>query len=155
MRMFSMQEADKLITLLGERKQLLSAYLALTNQQADILTAEDTDAFNENLDQRQKIIDKIEGLHQEIVPLMQAYTSSVGDSKQPSSYATKINEIESQTQAMLADVRTVDRRALEKAKEKAAFFGAEIKRVNLSRKSIGKYQNNAGMPTSGIFDQKQ
>ena len=155
MRMFSMQEADKLITLLGERKQLLSAYLALTNQQADILTAEDTDAFNENLDQRQKIIDKIEGLHQEIVPLMQAYTSSVGDSKQPSSYAAKINEIESQTQAMLADVRTVDRRVLEKAKEKAAFFGAEIKRVNLSRKSIGKYQNNAGMPTSGIFDQKQ
>jgi len=69
------EEAEKLTELLEKEFDLYEQIHKLTKTQTQLLDKDDIDAFNNSLDKRAQLIEKIKGLHQESEPLMQSYVS--------------------------------------------------------------------------------
>ena len=72
MSKFSREDEMRLIKLLSDEHALFGQIRALTEKQSAFLKQDDTDAFEGSLDERQELIEKINGLHQETKVLMQS-----------------------------------------------------------------------------------
>ena len=73
---YSPDDEKRLIDLLAAQKKTMERILALTEEQSQMLEADDADGFNLSLDRRQAAIEEFDRLHQESAALMQSYASA-------------------------------------------------------------------------------
>ena len=70
---FTSADISRLTDLLQKELELFRKIRKLTEKQTELLSEDDITPFEKSLDERQKLIEKINGLHQESEPLMQSY----------------------------------------------------------------------------------
>ena len=133
---FSRADESRLLTLLMQQTELFGQIRGKTQEQKELLAADDIVSFELSLAHRQELIEQINGLHQESELLMQSYLSlkaaGKGKSKAIDEAAVKLREIVSQCVSM-NDVNT------ETAKTLAEDYIKHIGKLTQSRKSIGAY----------------
>lgn len=134
---FPKEKAEKLERMLEQEFGLFEQILELTAKQAEFLSGDDVEAFDRSLDDRQKIIDKIDGLHQERDVLMQSYVSfsnSAGGGKNET-----IEAALGRLERKIAECVELNDKNSETAKEQAEAYIKQIGNLSLHRKSLGKY----------------
>ena len=143
----------RLLELLSQETELFEGIYELTDEQTKLLAADDDDinTFNKSLDSRQKLIEKINGLHQESDTLMQSCMSMIdsvaGETIEAIEKAIAIRQDAIKKCVELNDKNT----AL--AEEKSEGFVKRIGKLSLSRKSIKGYTPD--MPNNPeMFDKK-
>ena len=146
---FSADNKKRLLVLKKQETELFAQMRGITEKQAELIEADDLAAFNETLDSRQELIEKINGLHQESDALMQSYIS-YADSPE----GEKIGELDAaiaELRGLVAEIAGMSEGIMEAAKTRAAHYTERIGTLSLSRKSLGKYQTD--LPNSPqMFD---
>jgi len=134
---FSPDKVKRLLELLNQEIELFGRICETTEKQAELLLADDLDAFDSSLDSRQVLIEKINGLHQESDILVQSYVSyavfAAGE---------KIGEIENavaKRRDLIAECVAQNDKNTIAAKEKAEDFVERIGQLSLRRKSLELY----------------
>ena len=132
-------EKTRLLELLGEETELFERIYKLTQKQAELLAADDDDisAFNNSLDSRQELIERIKGLHQESDPLMQSCMFMANSTDRNS--IEVIEKVVAQRQAVIEKCVVLNDKNTAAAKEKSEVFTKRIGKLSLSRKSIKVY----------------
>ena len=146
-------EKTRLLELLGEETELFERIYELTEKQAKLLAADDDDinAFNDSLDSRQELIERIKGLHQESDPLMQSCMSMTNNAAGDNAKA--IEKAIAQRQAVIEKCVVLNDKNTAAAKEKSGDFTKRIGKLSLSRKSIKVYTPD--IPNNPeLFDKK-
>jgi len=147
----SRDEETRLLELLGEEQKLFEQIHGLTVQQAELLAADDIEAFDKSLDSRQELIEKINGLHQETNILMQSYISFSGSPGGMKSAAAEA-ALES-LRDKISLCAELNEKNMAAAKEMAEDYIKRIGKLSLSRKSLGAYA--LSVPNnSELFDKK-
>ena len=134
---FPRDKEERLLELLEQELGLFDEIREQTIKQAGLLEADDTEGFSRSLDDRQEIIEKINGLHQEHDVLMQSYVSF---SASPD--GEKIETIESASGRLDAVIREcigLNEKNTDAAKGKAEEYIKQIGEMSHRRKSLGKY----------------
>jgi len=143
------EDMVRLSKLLGDELELHRKIKKLTEEQTELLAKDDIEAFNISLDKREKLIEKIKGLHQESNPLMQSYASSSGSNGKDGEIEekkAKIREIV-ESCALLNDENIISLR------EKTENLTKEIDEKSAKRKGIGGYAQSVPN-TPEMFDKK-
>ena len=149
MSKFSREEAKRLLELLEQETGIFERVLKLTESQTAFVNAEDMDALNESLDQRQGFIEEIDGLHQETQVLMQSYISYSSSSSGKKLAA--LDAAEAKLRGLIEACSELNEKNNVLAKEKAGNIAQRIGKLSTSRKSINSYiQGVAG--GSELFD---
>ena len=156
MNNFPRKKEERLLELLGQELELFGRIREQTAAQAELLKADDSEGFGRSLDERQGIIEKIDGLHQECDALMQSYISfsdpqgdrpatasgGAGPSGAAPSGGGKIEKIERAAlrlrEAIAECVELNDKNAA-LAQDMAEEYIKQIGNLSLKRKSLGKY----------------
>jgi len=148
---YSRDKEARLLELLDKELEIFKQIHGLTEKQAELLAADDVDAFGESLDSRQDLIEKINGLHQESDILMQSYVSfskGVGN-KKSRAIETAIEEIS----RLIAECFGLNDKNTTIAKLMADDYIQRIGKLSLGRKSLGVYAQ--GVPNDPeLFDRK-
>ena len=134
---FSRDKTERLLILLEQETGLFGKIGELTQEQTELLETDDIVGFDHSLDNRQELIIKINGLHQESDILMQSYithTTTGGGNKRDEVEAAIKRLRDAISQCVKLDDENVFR-----AKEKAGDYVKQINKLNQSRKSIGAY----------------
>ena len=151
MNRFSQEKQSRLLELLGEELTLFEKVRELTDKQTELIKTDETDAFNESLDRRWELIEKINGLHQETDVLMQSYisfSSSAGGAK-----AVNVETAAEKLRGLIAECASMNDSNLAMAMEMAEGYTERIDRLSLGRKSLEAYAQS--VPNSPKhFDQK-
>ena len=148
---FSSENEARLLDLQNEELEILKKVRELTERQAELLQADDIEAFSESIDSREALIEKINGLHQESNILMQSYISFAG-----AAGAGKIDAIEDMNRQLaeeLAGCVELNDKNATLTKEKTADYMKQIGKLSLGRKSLGAYVQDVPND-SQLFDKK-
>ena len=148
---FSQDRRARLLELLDKEIELFGRIYELTVKQAELLAADDIEAFDKSLDNRQTLIEKINGLHQDTGILMQSYVSFAD-----SNSGKKIDAIE-KAEAKRMDILTQCASLNEKnslaANEVTETYTKKIDKLTMTRKGLEIY--TPGMTNnSELFDKK-
>ena len=134
---FSKEDLSQLLSLLGQELGIMKQMRELTENQADLLAADDIDAFDKSLESRQALIDNMSGLHQESDVLMQSYITF-----SKSKGGKKIDAVETAAEDLrkaIKECADINSRNAARAKEKSEEYSKQIEKLALERKSIGAY----------------
>ena len=137
---FPTDKQSRLLELLGQQQEAFEQIREMTRKHKELLETDDIDEFDRSLDDRQGLIEKINGLHQESDILMQSYISISGTGG-----GQKIDAIESSAALLaetIADCAALNDEITVSAKEKAEDYIKQIGKLSLSRKSLGAYVQN-------------
>ena len=137
MKQFTQDVKARLLEMLGQEREVFGQIHKITGKQTELISADDVVAFDESLDQRQKLIDKINGLHQETNVLMQsyvAYSKSAGGKK-----IAEIEDAHAQLKDMIAKCAELNGKNEAALKEKSKEYSQRIDKMSLNRKTIGSY----------------
>ena len=140
MSKFTQENASQLLMALRQELELFEKIREITKEQTELIAAEKIVAFNESLDRRQELIEKINGLHQETDGLMQSYisySSSKGGEK-----IGKVEQLSGEVKSLIAECAALNEKNEVAAREKSEEFSQKIERLSLSRKSLGTYIQN-------------
>ena len=151
MIVFKSDDASRLLELLDREFEAFGQMLEMTAKQTELIEADDIETFDKSLDTRQKLIEKINGLHQESTPLMQSYISysnSAGGGA-----INRIEDARSRLGDIVSECASRNDSLLAAAKEKAGTYTSRIDKLSMGRKSMGAYiQSVANTPE--MFDKK-
>jgi len=148
---FSVDSAARLRELLKQELEAFGKMLELTAKQTELIAEDDTEAFDESLDRRQELIEKINGLHQETNALMQSYISYSGAASGES--IGDIDALYGRLRETITECAALNDKNIAAAKEKADKYRGRIDKLSLSRKSMGAYiQTVANGPE--MFDRR-
>ena len=148
MNVIAFSEIERLAELLREELKILEEIEVLTDEQTRLIDHEEFDELTKLLSSRQRLMDKINGLHQETTPLMQSYVSS---SKHNPVY--EVDEIREQIKQVLTKCRTLNEANVNVLREKSTLQSEKIEKQSAQRKGIGGYAQ--AVPTSSErFDKK-
>jgi len=148
---FSRNDESRLLVLLGEELEIFRQIGSLSIKQAELLAADDMEAFEGSLERRQGLIEKINGLHQETDLLMQSYMSfsDAGTGEVSDAIETTAGQLKE----IIADCVSTNDKNMVAAKEKAEEYIKKIGKLSLGRKSLGAYAQT--LPNnSELFDKK-
>jgi len=148
---FSQIDESRLLVLLGEELDIFRQIGSLSIKQAEMLAADDLEAFEGSLERRQELIEKINGLHQDTDLLMQSYISFSDSANGEMSDA--IESTAGQLRDAIADCASTNDKNMVAAKEKAEEYIKRIGKLSLSRKSLGAYAQSVPN-NSELFDRK-
>ena len=142
-------DTEKLSKLLSEELELYGQIRKLTEKQTELLAEDDIDAFNISLEQREALIEKIKGLHQESNPLMHSYISfSKKDNKD-----NEVEELKAKIRKLLEICAEKNDNNIESMKIKTEDHTKRIDEQSAKRKGIGGYaQSVPNVPE--MFDKK-
>jgi len=148
---FPRNDESRLLVLLGEELEIFRQIGSLSIKQAELLAADDMEAFEGSLERRQELIEKINGLHQETDLLMQSYMSF--SDTETGEVSDAIETTAGQLKEIIADCVSTNDKNMVAAKEKAEEYIKKIGKLSLSRKSLGAYAQS--LPNnSELFDKK-
>jgi len=144
-------EKERLLELQKQEIGLFERLREITKEQAEMLAADDAEAFDRSLDRSSEIIEKIEGLHQESEILMQSYTSNL-----PPAHAEKNDPVliaANQIKDALSECARLHEINSAAAKAKADSYITGAGKLNVRRRSLGLYtQALTNSPT--MFDRR-
>ena len=135
-------DIEKLSKLLAEELELYGQIQKLTEEQTDLLSEDDIDAFNSSLDKREELIEKIKGLHQDSNPLMHSCVSN-----------DKIDELMKKIRKTLETCSKLNDKNEEILREKTQDHTKKIDEQSSKRKGIGGYAQSVPN-TPEMFDKK-
>ena len=151
MNVFSPEDEKRLLELVGQRLGIAKEILQLTEKQRDILESDDMDAFGRSLDNRQELIEKINGLHQETTILMQSYLSF--SEAEGGRRIGAIDKAAGDFGEILTQCISINDNNTVVAKEKAEEYLKQAGKLNQGRKSLSAYiQSVPNEPE--LFDRK-
>ena len=139
---------EKLTKLLNGELKLLEKMKELTDEQARQIEADEFDGLGELLNERQALIEKINGLHQESNPLMQSYVSS-------SDYGAvlQIDNLRNKIKQTLLECKELNEKNVGALADKTKDHTEKIDQQSTKIKGIGGYAQ-AVTSTSERFDKK-
>jgi len=141
----------RLVELLVEELGMWEVIRELTKKQAELIAADDMEAFEGSITHRESIIEKIKRLHQESDVLMQSYVSFADSDEKKTVKA--IDDAAKRVTDTIAECIESNGENMEAAREKAEGYMGKISKLSRSRKSIGAYAQN--VPNSPeLFDKK-
>jgi len=147
---FSSAEIEQLSELLNKELDCYVQIRKLTEEQTELLAKDDIEAFDESLDKRETLIEKIKGLHQESTPLMQSYVSFSSNGKKADS---KIDGLTKQIREQLEICAKLNDINAGTMKIKTDEHTKKIDEQSAKRKGIGGYaQAVPNVPE--MFDKK-
>ena len=142
-------DTERLLKLLCDELDLHKKIRKLTEEQTELLTKDEMEAFNSSLDKREELIEQIKGLHQESKPLMQSYASSSNSSKKDS----KIDDLKKEIREVIEKCAHLNDENINNLKEKTENLTKKIDEKSAQRKGIGGYAQ-AVPNTPEMFDKK-
>jgi len=145
---FTAADIGRLSAQLGEELELYKEIRTQTEEQAELLGKDDIEAFNDSLDKREEIIEKIKGLHQESAPLMQSYVSAASSGKNK-----EIEKLKKQIREELVFLEKLNEENIETMKSKTEDHIKRIDNQSAKRKGIGGYAQSVPN-TPEVFDKK-
>ena len=146
---FSVDNKARLLALIKNELELFGQMRGIAEELAKLLESDDIETFNERLDRRQELIEKINGLHQESDPLMQSYISYVNSAGGESD--REMDAAIGELRSLIAEIAGMNDVVMEAAKTKAVEYTERIARMSLSRESLGRYQHELPNPPQ-MFD---
>ena len=150
MSSISSADVERLSKLLGEELEFYRKIRKLTEEQVELLNKDDIEAFNRSLGKREKLIEKIKGLHQEKNPLMQSY-ASLSDSEK--SKNNEIDDLSKQIREIIEFCAGANDNSIAAMKEKTENHIKKIDEQSAKRKGIGGYAQS--VPNNPeMFDRK-
>ena len=143
-------DTERLSKLLNEELELYVQIRKLTEEQTEILAKDDIEAFDNSLNKRETLIEKIKGLHQESTPLMQSYVSFSSDGNNTDG---KIDELKKQIRDELETCAELNDKNMDTMQQKTDEHTKRIDEQSAKRKTIGGYaQSVPNIPE--MFDKK-
>ena len=133
---FSKDEAARLLELLTEELELFTQFRDLTANQMELIAADEIDALNASLDQKEQIIEKIKGLHQESEVLMQSY---VLYSANEEGISNEIDALAERRREMMELCAKLSEGVLSEAQGKSMGYTGKIDEISRNRKGVGAY----------------
>ena len=147
---FSPADKEQLAKLLSEKIKVYGQIRKMTEEQSGLLDKDDIEAFNVSLNKREKLIEKINGLHQDSDTLMQSYVtfssaSSGGDKE--------INKLRNDIHDALKACAELNDKNIASLQSKSESQKERINKQSAKRKGIGGYaQSVPNVPE--MFDKK-
>jgi len=142
-------DTERLLKLLCDELDLHKKIRKLTEEQTELLTKDEMEAFNSSLDKREELIEQIKGLHQESKPLMQSYaSSSSSDSKD-----SKLEEVNKEICEIVEKCAGLNSENMVNLRNKIDDHTKKIDERSAKRKGIGGYAQ-AVPNTPEMFDKK-
>ena len=162
MSAFPQETEGRLLELLARETELFGQLNELMEEQAGLLAADNTEAFNRSLDAGRAVIEKINGLHQETEVLMQSYMSfdaggeagsDAGGEHTAGGKSGAVESARARLNSVIAECAELTDKNMAAAKEKTEDYIRQIGNLSLRRKSFGKYA--LGVPNDPeLFDKK-
>jgi len=154
------EDLARLSELLKAELEAYEQIRKLSKKQSALLAKDSISEFDESLDEGQKYIEKINGLHQESGPLMQSYMSAAEDSAATAVITAAADGKDAGIESLIAQIRDVLKACAElnamntdAAKEKTEGYTEKIGKLSANRKGIGGYAQS--LPnTPEIFDKR-
>ncbi|MCL2820542.1 MAG: flagellar protein FlgN [Oscillospiraceae bacterium] len=143
-------DKERLIELLKEKLKIYKQIKKHTEEQTELLAKDDIEAFDSSLDKREKLIEKINGLHQETETLMQSYVSAPEDGKEKN---PEIDNLEKEIREVLTECASLNDDNIAMMKEKTEEHIKKIEEQSAKRKGIGGYAQSVPN-TPEVFDKK-
>ena len=150
MSKFASSDKERLLKLLSEKLKIYKQIRKLTEEQTELLEKDDIEAFDSSLEKRAKLIEKINGLHQESETLMQSYALAAEESKDKNS---DINKLEKDIRDILKECANLNDNNIAVMKEKTQEHIKRIDEQSAKRKGVGGYVQSVPN-TSEVFDKK-
>jgi flagellar biosynthesis/type III secretory pathway chaperone len=141
-------DVERLSELLSEELEIFEEILKLTEKQTKLLKKDEIEELNSSLEKRQELIEKINGLHQELDPLMQSYISSPAENKND-----KIEQYRERIKELITACTEQSNDNMNAIKAKADEQVKKIEKQSAKRKGIGGYAQ-AVPNTPEVFDKK-
>ena len=148
MSLLEPSDTRRLLELLEEELKIYGQIQKQTEKQAHLLARDDIETFNDSLEKRAKLIEKIKGLHQESDPLMQSYISLAKDERN-----SEIDAINKEIHEALEICSRQNVENVTAMKEKTEEQTKKIKKQSEKRKTIGGYAQSVPN-TPEVFDKK-
>ena len=149
MSKFSSSEMERLAKLLGKEHTLYEQIRKLTQQQTQLLAKDDIEEFNDSLDKREELIEKIKGLHQESDALVQSYTSYA----EAGTGNNEIDKLRSDIRELVQICVNLNDDNIMAMREKTDDHSKKIDEQSAKRKGIGGYAQSVPN-TPEMFDKK-
>ena len=141
-------DLERLSKLQSEELELHKKIRKLTEEQTELLTKDDIEAFNTSLEKREKLIEEIKGLHQESTPLMQSYASSSSEGKN-----STVENLKKEIREVIETCAKLNDKNITSLKRKTEDLTKEIDDKSAKRKGIGGYAQSVPN-TPEVFDKK-
>ena len=145
---FTSADINRLTDLLQNELELLGKVRKLTDKQTTLLAEDDITPFERSLDERQELIEKINGLHQESNPLMQSCASQSPDSKK-----SKIDDLKKKIRETVEICAGLNDKNILTMRDKTEDHTKKIDEQSAKRKGIGGYAQSVPN-TPEMFDKK-
>ena len=137
MSKFDKGNEERLIKLLEEEKELFVKMKEQTVKQMELLAADEIEEFSESLDLREKLKEKINGLHQESDTLMQSYISSLAPGGRGKVKA--IEKLKDEIREIISECKEMNDKNFKTAKSKIEEYTKRIKELDTSKKTFNAY----------------
>jgi len=147
---FAPSDKERLIKLLTDKLKIYKQIRKITEEQTELLAKDDIEAFDSSLEKRAKLIEKINGLHQESETLMQSYALAPEESSDKSS---DINKLDKEIRDILTDCANLNDKNIAVMKDKTEEHIKRIDEQSAKRKGVGGYVQSVPN-TSEVFDKK-
>jgi len=134
------KKTARLLELLKKEHEVFTGILELAKQQAELIEADDIDAFSESLNRTQEKIEIINELHKESSELMQTYTSHSGFPGEGKNSEIEITS--GKLRKIIEECAGLNDKNSIAAKKRTQYYMERIDKLHLSRKSIGSYIQN-------------
>ena len=150
MSKFASADKERLTKLLSEKLDIYKKIFKLTEEQTQLLDKDDIEAFNGSLDKRAKLMEKINGLHQESETLMQSYVLASSDNDKKNS---DIDELDKEIRKILIDCANLNEKNIATMNEKTQEQAKKIEEQSAKRKGVTGYVQSVPN-TPEVFDKK-
>ena len=148
--MSNFTSAERLLELLSDELKVYEKIFKLTEEQTKLLVKDDIEAFNNSLDKRETLIEKIKGLHQESDTLMQSYISLSSSDKEKNN---KIEILRKQIYDIIKQCSDINDSNIAVMNDKKLEHTRKIDDQSSKRKGIGGYAQSVPN-TPEVFDKK-
>lgn len=135
-------EQNSLAAVLIQKKEWLSQMLSLTKQFYALLEADQIDEFASALKSREALIGKIDALTKQ-----ERQLDAFGNAD--------TNKLKQQTQDMIRDILSLDKKNADLASEKLMRYREQIKNVSQSKKGIDNYAKTGQSEDAYFVDAKK
>ena len=147
------QTAKRLAELLLAQKEVLGGFLALTCVQKDLIGKEGLPDLDDNLAQRQKLIDSLEAMSQEIIPLKRDLPDArlLSDSNP---FKARLIDLDGEINSLLKEIKDQDEQVKKLLTHKMQGLKEDIRQNRLSKQTFEGYYKAGNLGSAGFFDEK-
>ncbi|QDU72193.1 flagellar export chaperone FlgN [Mucisphaera calidilacus] len=138
----SIKDAQALLDLVAQQRDLYQTLRLLSNQQNDYITKGQTEKLLSLLTRRQTLLDELRSVAEKIRPFRESWDQVRADLSEPN--RLKLRAILDETDTLMRDIMERDRSDGDRLKQAQSSAKARMSRVGTARHAVRAYQGNAG-----------